>query len=441
MKTAHTLSIALIAALGGATATWLLVAPDHDMEPPPEAAAPQTTAATTEHRATAEPEVLYWYDPMKPEVHFDKPGKSPFMDMQLVPKYAEAVGETGTVSVSPDMVQSLGIRTAAVEGGVFWQRVDTVGAVDINPHLIRVVESRAKGWIESQTVHNVGETVHAGQEVAGIYSPELYAAQEELLLARRSGDTELIAAARQRLELLGAADSQIDSILRRGRADRQIELYAPIDGVVLDIGAHEGKQIGPGMPLMRIADLSQVWIIAEVPESQATWIAPGRAAEARFAALPGEVFEGTVDYTYPTLDATTRTMSVRLVFDNSNGRLKPGMYADVSLYGGGRREAVLVPSEALIRTGTRTVVIVAGDDNRFRPVQVEAGPERDNRTVILAGLHPGQHVVVSGQFLIDSEASLRGAFNRMTAAAGKPHDATHPQDDATPGMQHEGQQP
>ncbi|WP_370305893.1 efflux RND transporter periplasmic adaptor subunit [Sinimarinibacterium flocculans] len=366
---------------------------------------------------------VYWTCAMHPEVRMDAPGNCPICGMTLVQKRAAAQAATAhadtmpTVEVTAQMVQRLGIRTTTVERGRFWQRVDTVGRVEVDARRIRTLESRAAGWIEQQRVHAVGERVRAGETLAGVYAPELYAAQQELLLARRSGDEALQSAARQRLRLLGADAAQIDAILRRGEAQRALPLLAPADGVVLDLDVHEGRQIAPGMPLARIADLSSVWIIAEVPEAQLGRITEGRPAEARFAALPGEVFEGRIDYLYPGVDTVTRTARVRVVFDNPDWRLTPGMYADVALFGGARDDVLMIPSEALIRTGTRSVVIVALDDHRFRPAEVVAGDERNGRTVILDGLAENERVVVSGQFLIDSEASLRGAFGRMSAPA------------------------
>ncbi|MFA5941209.1 MAG: efflux RND transporter periplasmic adaptor subunit [Sinimarinibacterium sp.] len=393
-------------AFAGVAAWWLQRSPDPQPEPEP---------STQDARRP-----LYWYDPMKPEVQFDAPGKSPFMDMELVPRYADEAAsaqgaEQAVIRVAPGMVQNLGIRTAPVERGRFWQRVDTVGSVDVDPHRIRTIESRVAGWIEKQYVHAAGERVRSGTPIAAIYAPELYAAQEELLLATRGGDTGLAAAARERLSLLGVGAGQIDAMLRAGRAQRALPLLAPGDGVVLDIDVHEGQQVAPGARLARIADLAQVWVLAEVPEAQAGWIATDRPAEARIAALPGVVFEGRVDYIYPSVDATTRTLRVRVVFDNPQESLKPGMYADVTLFGGPRDDMLTIPSEALIRTGRRSVVIVARDDGGFVPVHVVAGDERNDRTVILEGLREGQSIVVSGQFLLDSEASLRGAFNRLSA--------------------------
>jgi len=364
--------------------------------------------------ANQEREVLYWYDPMKPDQHFDQPGKSPFMDMQLVPKYAAgngmAMSDSTVVEIDPRMAQNLGMRTAPVTTGTFWQRVDAVGSVMIDERRIVSVEARAAGWVEQLAVRSVGEAVTRGQVLAGVYSPELLAAQEELALARKLDDKTLIDAARTRLSLLGVNGS--------GAAQRRVAITAPQSGVVTELMVREGAQITPGMPLMKLADLSKVWIQVEVPEAQASWVAAGKPAEARLKALPGRVFEGTVDYLYPTLEAQTRTLRARLVFDNADGALKPGMYAEATLFGGARADVMLVPSEAVIRTGTRSVVLVAEEVGRYRPVEVVLGPERSKEIVVLQGLQAGQQVVVSGQFLIDSEASLLGAYQRMDAGSG-----------------------
>jgi membrane fusion protein, copper/silver efflux system len=369
--------------------------------------------------ADADREVLYYYDPMKPEVHFDKPGKSPFMDMELVPKYASD-GSGAVVEIDPRVVQNLGVRTAPVRRSDFAQQVDAVGAVDVDERRIFAVESRAAGWVEQLLVRAVGDPVKRGQRVAGVYSPELYAAQEELVLAAKSGDEGLVRATRQRLLLLGASEAQADEVIRSRVAQRRTAIAAPSNGVVTELNVREGQQVAPGTPLMKIADLSRVWITVEVPEAQAGSTREGRTAQARLTAVPGRTFEGRVDYLYPRLDTATRTVRARLLFDNPEGLLKPGMYADVTLAGGSRADALVVPSEAVIRTGERTVVLVAEGEGRFRPVEVELGPERSNRIVILSGLKEGQQVVVSGQFLIDSEASLQGAYTRMGEEAEQP---------------------
>ncbi len=356
-------------------------------------------------------EVLYWYDPMKPDQHFEKPGKSPFMDMELVPKYSNesAMGAEGAtlVEIDPRMAQNLGMRTAEVKTGTFWQRVDTVGSVAVDENRIAVVEARAAGWVERLDVRATGDTVRAGQIVAGIYSPELLAAQEELALAQKLMDETLIEAARTRLKLLNANTT--------GRPQRQTLIAAPQSGVVTELMVRQGAQVTPGMPLMKLTDLSRVWILIEVPEAQAAWVAVGKPVEARLKGLPGKLFEGKVDHVYPLLDTATRTLRARLTFDNADGALKPGMYADVTVFGGAQQDVTLVPSEAVIRTGTRSVVLVAEGEGRYRPVEISLGPERQDEIVVVEGLEAGQQVVVSGQFLIDSEASLLGAYNRMSS--------------------------
>ncbi len=352
---------------------------------------------------------LYYYDPMVPSQHFDQPGKSPFMDMQLVPKYAEGAGAGGTiVQIDPRMAQNLGMRVAAVKTGTFWQRIEAVGSVALDERRIVMVESRTAGWIEHLDVRAEGDPVKKGQRLAALYSPELFAARQELKLAESSGDSALANASRQRLRLLGGGAA----------GSSQSGVFAPAAGFVVELMAREGAQLSPGMPLMKLADLSQVWLNVEIPEAQAGWISAGRSAEARLKSLPGKVFEGTVDYLYPQLDMGTRTLRARLVFDNPDGALRPGMFAEVSLFGGAQREVLLVPSEAVIRTGERTVVMVAESEGRYRPAHVEVGSERNGETMILSGLKAGQNVVVSGQFLIDSEASLLGAYQRMGTGAG-----------------------
>ena len=359
--------------------------------------------------SSGERKPLYWYDPMVPAQHFDKPGKSPFMDMQLVPKYGDESGSGGTVvEIDPRQAQNLGLRLAPAKTGTFLQRVDTVGSVAVDERRIVTVESRTAGWIEKLDVRAEGDLVKKGQRLAALYSPDLFAAKQELKLAQNSGDAALAQASQQRLRLLGAGAG----------GGSQSGVFAPASGFVMELMAREGAQLSPGMPLMKLADLSKVWLQVEIPEVQAGWVKEGRSAEAHLKSLPGEVFKGTVDYLYPQLDTATRTLKARLVFDNPDGALRPGMFADVTLFGGPQRDVVLVPSEAVIRTGTRTVVMVAEGAGRFRPVMVEAGPERNDETVILSGLEAGQQIVVSGQFLIDSEASLLGAYQRIGVDSG-----------------------
>jgi Cu(I)/Ag(I) efflux system membrane fusion protein len=372
----------------------------------------------------------YWTCAMHPEVRKDEPGNCPICGMSLIeeregPAPAAAQAGSGVVEIDPRMAQNLGMRTAPATRGEFAHSFDAVGAVEVDERLIFAAESRAEGWIEQLSVRAVGEPVRKGQTLAGVYSPELYSAQEELLLAARSKDAGLIEASRQRLLLLGMYEQQVDAVLASGRAERRVRVVAPSAGVVLELNAREGQKVMPGMPIARIADLSRVWVTVEVPESLASWVKPQGRAEARLSALPGRGFEGRVDYVYPGLDTATRTVRARIVFANKDGALKPGMYANVAILAGAQQDALQVPTEAVIRTGKRTVVIVAEGEGRFRPTEVTLGPEHEGTIVILAGLEEGQQVVTSGQFLIDSEASLRGAYQRLEGEAPQADHSGH----------------
>jgi Cu(I)/Ag(I) efflux system membrane fusion protein len=363
----------------------------------------------------------YWFDPMHPGQHFDKPGKSPFMDMQLVPKYADRAAVEGSgapagIEVDPRVIQTLGIRLAAVEQSDFARVVDTVGLVAVDEHRIEAIQVREPGWVERLDVRAVGDSVRRGQRLAGVYSPALLATQQELLIARSSNDPTLIAAARGRLGLFGLSDAQIARIEKTGQVERRIDYYAPFDGYVMELGSRQGAAVEPGATLFQLANLSSVWMIAEVPEAQAAWVKTGNPAEAQVPALPSERFEGKVDYLYPELTQATRTLKVRVVFDNPGGHLRPGMFATARLRGSTQESALTVPTEAVIKTGTRSIVILADDATHFRAAVVRVGAEHGGRSEILEGVRAGQTVVASGQFLIDSEANLRSAFDDLAGS-------------------------
>lgn len=378
-----------------------------------ESAAPASAQA-----AVGASKPLYWYDPMYPDKHFDQPGKSPFMDMQLVPRMPdEAAGgaAAGTIAIDPRIVQNLGVRLAQVERGQFARMVDTVGLVAVDEHRIQAVQVRAAGWAEQLAVRAVGDPVRRGQLLASVYSPDLLAAQQEFLLALGSNDGGLIQAARERLALSGLSDSQVATIERTRKAERRVSYYAPFDGYVMELGARQGAAVQPETVLFQLADLGTVWVVVEVPEAQAAWTSVGDKAEAEVPALPGERFAGRVDYVYPELTAATRTLKLRLVVENPGQHLKPGMFAAVHLHGSPQQQVLMVPTEAVIKTGQRSVVIVADDASHFRPALVRVGSEYQGRSEILDGLNQGQQVVASGQFLLDSEANLRGAFDNLVA--------------------------
>jgi membrane fusion protein, copper/silver efflux system len=373
-------------------------------------------------QATTQEVPSYWYDPMHPSQHFDKPGKSPFMDMQLVPKYADRAMSDGKVApadnieIDPRVIQTLGIRLATVEQGSFARVVDTVGLVAVDEHRIEAIQVREPGWVERLDVRAVGDSVRRGQLLAGVYSPDLLATQQEFLIARTSKDPNLIEAARRRLGFFGLSEVQIARIENTGQVERRIDYYAPFDGYVMELGARQGAAVEPGSTLFQLANLSSVWMIAEVPEAQAAWIKAGNSAQVQVSALPGERFEGKVDYLYPELEQATRTLKVRVVIDNPGRRLRPGMFATAHLEGPTQESVLTVPTEAVIKTGTRSIVILAEDATHFRPAVVRVGAEHGGRSEILEGLTARQNIVASGQFLIDSEANLRSAFDALAGS-------------------------
>jgi membrane fusion protein, copper/silver efflux system len=360
-------------------------------------------------------QVLYWYDPMYPQQKFDKPGKSPFMDMQLVPKYA-GEADPGTVSISPRVVQNFGVRVAEVKTGSLQRRLEAVGSVAYNERGVVQLQARAAGFVERLYARAPLDPVAKGAPLVDILYPEWAGAQEEYLLLRKSASPDvqaLAGAARQRLLLVGMSEADIETLEREGRVRPRVTLRAPISGVIAELGVREGMTVAPGGMLFRLVDLSTVWVNAEVPEAQASWVRPGSAVEARVAAYPDAVFKGKVGALLPEVNPTTRTLRARIELANAGERLKPGMFAVVSFADQKERETLLVPSEAVIRTGQRDVVIVALGEGRFRPAEVKVGAEGGAQTEIREGLKPDDKVVLSGQFLIDSESSLSTTVARL----------------------------
>jgi len=368
--------------------------------------------------------ILYWHDPMVPGPKFDKPGKSPFMDMQLVPKYADEGDDAAGVSISPRMQQNLGVRTAAVTKGELASVVEAVGSVAYNERDVAVVQARANGYVEKLHVRAALDPVRRGQPLADIYVPDWVAAQEEYLALTRMRDASLDAlreGAAQRLRLAGMTEDQVRRVVAGDKVQPRITLTAPIDGVVSELSARDGMTIMSGAPLFRINGLSTVWVNAQVPESVAAQVRPGNTVEARAAALPGRSFKGKVSAILPEVDAATRTLKARVELANPGGLLVPGMFATINFSGAPRREVLMVPSEAVIRTGKRNVLIVAeaaqDGRQRFQSVDVETGSEANGMTEIRKGVEAGAKVVVSGQFLIDSEASLKATEARLSEGA------------------------
>jgi membrane fusion protein, copper/silver efflux system len=363
--------------------------------------------------------VLYWYDPMVPEQKFDKPGKSPFMDMQLAPKYAntDSTGKESGVVISSQTVQNLGIRIEKVESKRFGESLSGIGRIAPDERRIYTVQTRIPGFVEKLLVRAVGDPVKKGQKIAEIYAPELLAAQQEYLalltLHQIDGDDALKQAARSRLQLLGMSNSEISTITQSGKSNSRFGVYAPASGILTELGVREGGQLMAGSSLVQISDLSQVWLIAEVPENDAARLKPGVTAEVRLQSLPNEVLNGKVSYLYPTLDESSRTLPVRIELPNKSNQLRPGMYANVEFLGQ-THSALSVSTQSIISTGKRKIVILK-ESNGYRPVEIKTGQEYDGYTEVLSGLSQNEEVVTSGQFLIDSEASLSGVLARLSS--------------------------
>ena len=412
--------ILLTAIAAGYGLYWLGLQRGRTMQP----SAPAAMSSKPNSAAAASKQPLYWHDPMYPTQKFDKPGKSPFMDMQLVPVYGgDGSGDDSAVAISPSIQQNLGVRTAAVSRGKLAPALVAVGSVAYDERDVALVQARSNGYVERLYVKAPFDPVKKGQPLLALYVPDWVAAQEEFLSAKRlqgSGTEALVDAARQRMRLSGMSDEQIHDVEASGTVRARITVTAPSSGVVSELDARVGMTVASGAALFRINGLATVWLLADIPESAAARVAPGAAVEARTPALPGTVLKGRVNAILPQLDAATRTLKVRIELANPGGRLVPGMFATVNVTPADSNEVLLVPSEAIIQTGTRSVVMTAQANGEFLPVNVETGAEANGQTEIRSGLSLGQQVVVSGQFLIDSDASLRGTTTRMSAAPSTP---------------------
>ena len=365
--------------------------------------------------AAEEKEVLYWVAPMDPNYQRDKPGKSP-MGMDLIPFYANGNESGSTVSISPTVVQNLGVRTAKAELSRLWRGIDTVGYVNYDESKVSHIHLRTEGWIEKLAVQSEGERVKKGDFLFDVYSPKLVNAQEELVTALASGNKGLIRATKERLTALGISKSQIDLLQRNRKVKQRISIYAPQDGVVSELPVREGMFVKPSQKVMTLGDLSSVWLLAEVFERQTQWVEVGQQAEVNLSYIPGKTWQGKVEYIYPSLDPKTRTLKVRLRFDNPDEHLKPNMYANVKIFGGAKEVSIVIPLEGLIRTGREERVIIALGEGEFEARKVNAGIESGNYVEILEGISEGENIVISGQFLIDSEASMRASLMRMSVS-------------------------
>lgn len=365
----------------------------------------------TNSNATGEAQPLYWVAPMDPTYRRDAPGKSP-MGMDLVPVY-EDNGSAGEVSISPVVENNLGVRTARVEFGPLHTAIRTVGYVQFDEDRLVHMHPRVEGWIEELNVKTEGEFILAGQPVYSIYSPTLVNAQEELVLALDRNNDRLVQSAEERLLALQVPQVQIDQLKNDRQVMQTVTVYAPQDGLLAELGIREGHFVQPGSALMSIGVLDEVWVIAEVFERQASLVKEGNLVTMTLDYLPGREWQGQVDFIYPTLNADTRTVPVRLRFQNADQLLKPNMFAQVTIHSDQADSTLLVPNEAVIRSGTQDRVVLALGSGRYKSVEVNIGRRGDSQTEVLNGLEVGDIVVTSAQFLLDSESSIYSDFMRM----------------------------
>ncbi len=361
---------------------------------------------------------LYWVAPMDPTYRRDKPGKSP-MGMDLVPVYEEA-NNGDAVKISPAVEHNLGVRTSTVKRQPLSRQVNTVGYVMVDENRIEHVHTYTDGWVKKLLVKTTGEHVHKGQLLLELYSPTLVNAQEEYLLALKSNNKALVNASHKKLLALGVAESQIQELKNTKKSMQLVKVYAGQSGIVSALKIREGMYVKPDKDLLTLEDLSHIWVIGEVFERQSGWVKEGQQAEASLPYLPGKKWTGKVDYVYPRLDPTTHTLKVRLRFENLEEVLKPNMYADISIFALPEKDVLAIPREAIIYTGEGARVIVSLGHGRYKAKPVELGIESGSQIAVLSGLKEGEKVVVSAQFLIDSESSLKASFGRMKSEDSKP---------------------
>lgn len=391
-----------------------------------------TTATTPAAPQPKERTVLYWYDPMHPAYKSDKPGIAPDCGMQLVPKYAEEAEAMkdmppGTVMISSAKQQLIGVRTATVQREQVLRTIRTVGKVTYDETQVSHIHTKVMGYIEEVFVDFTGKSVKKGDPLFTIYSPQLVSTQQEYLIALRgqkylkdapytevtTGADSLVRAARERLRLWDISDAQIQTLEKQGTPQRALTIYSPVDGIVTERAAyHHGRYVNPEMDLYTIVNLSTAWVLADVYEYEVPYVRVGQPARMELSYFPEKNYAGRVTFIYPTLDPQTRTVKVRLEFPNPDLELKPDMFADVELqidYG----THVVVPQEAVLDAGTKQVVFIAHEDGYFEPREIKIGARVEDRIIVLDGLRPGETIVTSGNFLIDSESRLKSALGAM----------------------------
>ncbi len=384
--------------------------------------ATNSATASTESKSNGK-KILYWRAPMNPKEIYNHPGKSN-MGMDLVPVYADDSGESGVVSISPVMQQNMNVKIETVKKGTLKPEVFTNGILQADEQREYVATTKISGWIDKLYINYTGQKVRKGDKLIRIYSPELVAAQEEFLTAlsydgavnNSSNNSTLIKNAIRKLQLFDVTDAEINRLKETKKINKYVTLYSPISGTVIFKGVDEGAKINRGTPLLKVADLSNLWILADIYEYEASKMKLGLPAEVTFDYLPGKVFEGKVSFIYPTVDTKTRTLKVRLNIPNRSGELKPGMFANVEIKTKSDGVFPLVPEQAILRSGRENTVVIALGNGKFKPAEIELGEYADGYYQVLKGLTANTKIVTSGQFLIDSESNLRSSLEMFNQA-------------------------
>ncbi|WP_159650891.1 efflux RND transporter periplasmic adaptor subunit [Vibrio atypicus] len=373
--------------------------------------------ATMSSASAADPnEPLYWVAPMDPNYQRDKPGKSP-MGMDLIPVYADDLAgkndKPGTVKISPEVENNLGVKTEQVIREPLSPRIETVGYIAFDESHLWQTNVRVAGWVEKLNINAVGEKVTKGDVLFSLYSPELVKAQEELLNAYRTGRSGLVKGATERLVTLGVDRAQIKKIKRSGKASQTIEIKAPADGIIATLNVREGGYLSPAQAVISAGPLDNVWVDAEVFERQTHWMKAGSNATMTLDAIPGNEWQGVIDYVYPILDPKTRTLRVRLKFPNPNGELKPNMFANIALQPVSDESVLTIAKSSVIRSGGMTRVVLAEGEGKYRSARIEVGREAGDRIEVLQGLNLEDKVVTSAHFMLDSESSQSADLSRI----------------------------
>jgi len=389
----------------------------------------ELSLADSSAKPEAKKEVLFYRNPMNPAI------TSPVftqdeMGMDYIPVYAGGNAPdtpVGTVTIDPVVLQNMGVRTTKVVAKTLSRSIRTVGRVTYDEERVTRLHPKFNGWVEKMFVDKTGEKVGKDTMLMSIYSPQLVATQEEYLLALnnaealkdspfkdvRDGAKSLLASVEERLALLDVPTHQIEQLKRERKVMKGLHIHSPFNGIVMNIGARDGQRITPETELYMVADLSRVWVIVDLYEDDLPWVKEGDEAEMKVAGIPGRTFKGKVSFIYPYLEAKTRTVKMRLEFSNPELALKPDMFANVTVKAGKQINALIVPSEAIVRTGEQTQVFVQRDEGKFSPRKVVVGIDSSGEAQIIEGLEAGETVVTSGQFLIDSESKLKEATAKM----------------------------